>query len=65
MWEKMHNAFRNVWFKFSEMNNFREDVVPVTDSYSDMLTSCNGSTPAICCRPELVLKSVWLQGSRV
>lgn len=61
MREKMHNAFQNVRFKFSEMNHFQEDVVPVTDSYSDMLMSCNGSIPTICCRPELVLKSGWLQ----
>lgn len=58
-------VFQNVWFKFSEMNHFQEDVVPTNDSYSDTLTSYNGSIPTICCRPELALKSGLLQGSRV
>lgn len=60
----MHYVFQNVWFKFGEMNHFQEDVVPMTDSYSDVLTSCNGSIPTICCRPELALKSGLLQGSK-
>lgn len=65
MLQKMHYVFQDMWFKSSEMNHFQEDIVPATDSYSDMLTSCNGSIPTICCRLELALKSGLLQGSRV
>lgn len=65
MLQNMRYVFQDVWFKSSEMNHFQEDIVPTADSSSDMLTSCNGSIPTICCRLELALKSGLLQGSRV
>lgn len=65
MRQEQLSGFQNVWFEFNEINHFQEGVVPTTDSYSDMLTICNGRIPTICCRPELGLKSGLLWGSRV